>query len=77
MAPVDAREVISPEFKKAGHRLYMIPAARRANLMPDTEALTAIFDALHREIAAGRVVAAFALGMGGVNEAFGQDGHRQ
>ncbi len=69
MAPVDAREVISPEFKKAGHRLYMIPAARRANLMPDTEALTAIFDALHREIAAGRVVAAFALGMGGVNEA--------
>ncbi len=69
MAPVDAREVISPEFKEAGHKLYMIPAARRANLMPDTEKLAANFDSLHREIVAGHVVAAFALGMGGVNEA--------
>ena len=67
--PVDAREVISPEFKEAGHDIWFVPAARKDNLMPDTSAMMERFDALHREIKAGHVAAAFALGMGGVNEA--------
>ena len=67
--PVDAREVISPEFKKAGDLLYFVPAARKSDLMPDTAAMMERFDAIHAAIKAGKIPAAFALGMGGLNEA--------
>ena len=63
VAPGKASGVISPEFKAAGHRLsylYADPA--------DAEAFTALLDRLHRLIAEGRIVSAWATGLGGVAE---------
>lgn len=67
--PVDARDVISPEFKKAGHGLYLIKHTPLSTQIPHTAALAAAYDALHNEIKAGRVVSAYAIGFGGLAEA--------
>jgi phosphoribosylformylglycinamidine synthase len=69
VAPVDARQVISPEFKKAGHGIYLLHCDTLETRMPDTAALAKMWDALHREIASGHVCAAYAVGNGGVAEA--------
>ena len=38
---VDARMVISPEFKKAGNKIYLLKHTPLANYMPDTDQLQA------------------------------------
>ena len=69
VAPVDAREVISPEFKEAGHGLYLVMHTPLSSGMPDTAALAESYEALRGEIVAGNVVSAYAVGFGGVAEA--------
>ncbi len=69
IVPVDARDVISPELKEAGHDLYILEAAPLANGMPDTDALKKNFAKIHEDIKAGHIAAAYALGFGGVGEA--------
>ena len=66
---VDAREVISPEFKKAGNRIYLLQHTPLANYMPDTDQLKAHWSWLRDQITAGKVVSAWSLGYGGVAEA--------
>ncbi len=66
---VDARTVISPEFKAAGHKLYIIRHTPLANYMPDTDALKRNFDFVSSAIEQGKIVAAYAVGFGGVAEA--------
>ena len=66
---VDARTVISPEFKEAGHGIYLVKHTPLANHMPDTEALKAEWSALRKEIAAGNIVSAWSLEYGGIAEA--------
>ncbi|MDE7403209.1 MAG: phosphoribosylformylglycinamidine synthase [Muribaculaceae bacterium] len=66
---LDSRDVISPEFKAAGHGLYLIEHKPLASLMPNTSALAASYPALNREIKSGNVVSAFAIGRGGLAEA--------
>ena len=66
---VDARTVISPEFKQAGHSIYLLKHTPLANRMPDTEALTANWTFLREQVLAGKVVSAWSLGYGGVAEA--------
>ena len=66
---VDARTVISPEFKAAGHKLYMIKHTPLANYMPDTDQLKRNFDFVSSAIEQGKIVAAYAVGFGGVVEA--------
>ena len=65
---VDARRVISPELKWEGNKLYLIKHTPLPNRMPDTEQLKANWDFVHRQIAAGNIVSAWALGRGGVAE---------
>ena len=65
---VDAGTVISPEFKKAGNRIYLIKHQPLANYMPDTVALAANWNFLHDAIASGKVVSAWSLSYGGVAE---------
>ena len=69
VAPVDARDVISPEFKKAGSGLYLVKHTPLASGMPNTAALSAAYDAVNREIRAGKIISAFAIGFGGLAEA--------
>jgi len=66
---VDARTVISPEFKSAGHNLYIIKHTPRANRMPDTEQLKDNFSFVSSAIERGEIVAAYAIGFGGAAEA--------
>jgi len=65
---VDAGRVISPEFKWEENRLYLIRHTPLPNRMPDTEQLKANWDYVHAQIAAGKIVSAWALGRGGVAE---------
>ena len=63
IAPGKASEVISPEFKEAGHAIRLVSCDPH-----DTAALTANYDAVLSAIRAGKVVSAWALGLGGVAE---------
>ncbi|MDE5886844.1 MAG: phosphoribosylformylglycinamidine synthase [Muribaculaceae bacterium] len=69
VAPVDAREVISPEFKEPGNFLYIVRHNPLPSLMPDTEQLMNNFRMLNRLIKEHTVVAAYSLGFGGLTEA--------
>ena len=66
---VDARTVISPEFKKAGNKLYLIKHTPLNNYMPDTEALKETFSYVSSAIDQGKIISAYAVGFGGVVEA--------
>ena len=66
---VDAGRVISPEFKEAGHRIYLMKHLPLHNFMPDTDALKKNWEYVHREIAEGNIVSGWAVGFGGVAEA--------
>jgi len=69
ITPVKASKVISPEFKQAGNRLYLIKHTPLANRMPDTEALKANWNYVADRIADGSIVSAWAIEKGGVAEA--------
>ena len=66
---VDARRVISPEFKAAGNRIYLLKHTPLPNRMPDTEQLKDNWNFLYKEIGAGNIVSAWSLSYGGVAEA--------
>jgi phosphoribosylformylglycinamidine synthase len=66
---VDARHVISPEFKAAGHRIYILKHTPLPNRMPDTEQLKGNWNYLYDQIGKGNIVSAWSLSYGGVAEA--------
>ncbi|MBP3564348.1 MAG: phosphoribosylformylglycinamidine synthase [Alistipes sp.] len=66
---VDARTVISPEFKKTGNKLYLIKHTPLNNYMPDTEALKENFSFVSSAIEQGKIISAYAVGFGGIVEA--------
>lgn len=66
---VDAGRVISTDLKAADHRLYLVRHTPKENYMPDTDVLKRNFDFVSAAIEAGRIVAAYAVGFGGVAEA--------
>ena len=65
---VDAGRVISPEFKRAGSRLYLVRHTPLKSCMPDTAQLKKNFTFVSDGIAAGRILSAWAVGFGGVAE---------
>ena len=71
---VDAGKVISPEFKAAGHRLLLVEHTPLPDGMPDTEQLQKNWKGVREAIQAGTVVAAWAVGFGGVAEALAKMG---
>lgn len=66
---VDARQVISPEFKAADNKIYVIRHTPKANYMPSTDELKRNFDFVSDKIMQGDIVSAYAVGFGGVAEA--------
>ena len=63
-------DVVSPEFKGAGHRVALIqPAYREDGLLPETESLIAVFDGVEELARAGAVLSASTAGFGGMAEA--------
>ena len=65
---VDARTVISTDLKGAGHRIYLVRHTPLENRMPDTSQLKRNFTFVSDRIAAGKILAAWSVGFGGVAE---------
>lgn len=65
---VDSRKVISPEFKNAGNRIYLVRHTPKADLTPDTDQLIANFENIRRAIDSRHIVSAWAAVFGGVAE---------
>lgn len=66
---VDASNVISPEFKKAGNFICLFKHEALKNHMPDTDGLKKMWKTVEELIREKKVVSAYAVGAGGVAEA--------
>ena len=66
---VDAKNVISPEFKHPGNYIYLVKHTPLKNRMPDVEQLKRNWNFVHDEISSGCVVSSWSVGFGGVAEA--------
>ncbi|MFR9671551.1 MAG: phosphoribosylformylglycinamidine synthase, partial [Rikenellaceae bacterium] len=66
---VDAREVISTEFKASGNDLYIFRHTPLGNGMPDTDALAEMWGEVSELISGGAILSGYAVGFGGVAEA--------
>jgi phosphoribosylformylglycinamidine synthase len=66
---VDVRKVLSPEFKKAGSRVVLLPLERDGREMPDFAALKKNYGRVHDLAGKGKLLAAQSLHRGGLAEA--------
>ena len=64
-----AENVISPEFKAAGHRVYLLTPDYDENGLPETGSLLKLYDKVTDLMRGGRVCAAYTPTIGGVAEA--------
>ena len=65
----DVNEVITNDFKAAGHKVWWLRPAMDENGLPDTASQIALFDRVTGLMRAGKVKAAYTPGYGGVAEA--------
>ena len=63
------KNIISPEFKKAGNRVYLISPETDKNGLPETKSLLSVFDRVSSLVRNGKAVACYTPTMGGVAEA--------
>lgn len=64
------KDIISPEFKKAGNRLVMLcPIYDEDTNLPNTKSLISTFNKVTELMRSGKVASAYTLGMGGIAEA--------
>ena len=66
---VDAKTVISPEFKARGHKLFLIKHEENEDFTPNVEQLKENFEFVSKNIESGKIKSAYALGAGGLIEA--------
>ena len=65
---VNANNVISPELKWEGNRLWLVKHTPLKNYMPDVEQLKKNWAFVEEQLASGNAVSAWAVGFGGVAE---------
>lgn len=65
---VDARKVISPEFKKGGNHIYLVRHTPNADFTPDTASLIQNFNNIRKGIESRAITSAWSVGFGGVAE---------
>ena len=63
------KEIVSPEFKKAGDRLYMICPQYDNNSIPETESLISVYSRVSELNKEGKIKACYTPGLGGIGEA--------
>ncbi len=71
---VDARTVISPEFKNSNNNIYIFRHSPLGNGMPDTDALADMWGEVSTLIEEGKIISGYAVGFGGVAEALAKMG---
>jgi phosphoribosylformylglycinamidine synthase len=69
LTTADAAAIISPEFKAANHHLYLVKHSPATGFVPNTEMLKENFDFITKNIENNNIVAAYAIGFGGLAEA--------
>ena len=62
----EKKNIISPEFKKAGNKLYFFKHIPQANGLPNYDHLKEIFDFIHQNIQSKKIVSAKTIKDGGV-----------
>ena len=62
-------DIVSPEFKQAGHRVIVLAPEADANGLPVTASLLKLFDTVHGLLQSGKAVACYTPGLGGLAEA--------
>ncbi|MBR3844428.1 MAG: phosphoribosylformylglycinamidine synthase subunit PurQ, partial [Clostridia bacterium] len=62
-------EVVSPEFKEAGHKVVLVQPDYDENHLPVTNSLISLFNTVTKLMREGKVVSAYTPGLGGVAEA--------
>ncbi|WOC51261.1 phosphoribosylformylglycinamidine synthase [Bergeyella porcorum] len=62
----EKKNIISPEFKKAGHQLYFFKHQPQENGLPNYEDLKKVFDFIHENIKTGKIVSVKTIKEGGV-----------
>ena len=62
-------EIISPEFKGPGHRVYLLVPEKNENGLPDTASLLSLFDTVTELVRCGKALAVYTPGPGGAAEA--------
>jgi phosphoribosylformylglycinamidine synthase len=72
IAPVAVDRVLSPEFKAPGHQLVHVTVPRDAAGLPDLAAAAGIYDAVAEAVGRGEILAARAVGSGGLAVALGE-----
>ncbi len=63
------KNVVSPEFKNAGNKVYLISPKFDENGLPVTESLISVYNKVTELLRSGKAVSAYTPGMGGVAEA--------
>ncbi len=63
------KNIVSPEFKKAGNKVILLCAEKDENGLPETASLMELFDTVTELLRSGKAVSAYTLGLGGVAEA--------
>lgn len=63
------KDIVSPEFKKAGNKVYFITPEFDENGLPVTESLIGVFDKVCKLLREGKAVSCYTPGMGGIGEA--------
>ena len=62
-------DIISPEFKNAGNKVYMLKPDYDKNGLPETKSLLALYDKVFSLAQSGKIVSAYTPTLGGVAEA--------
>lgn len=68
----DPEKILTPEFKKAGNRLYFMDVGRHSDGMPDFEDAKQKYAAFYKLAGEGKIVSAFAVDRGGILTAAAQ-----
>ena len=68
IAPEEADNLVSPEFKQAGHPVYFLDATYFMDASPDYAAIRNTWETVQALIARGKVAASWALSAGGIAE---------
>lgn len=66
---MNANNAISPEFKAAGNKLYLIKHTALDNYMPNVDMLKHNWKYINEQILAKNIVSAYSIGFGGIAEA--------
>ncbi len=68
IAPMDAKNIVTPEFKKAGDKVYLIAPEYTENKLPDFASLREVFERVHAIAASGKASAIYTVDAGGIAE---------